>query len=153
MENRSTIRPVGAKRAKRFKQDNTNGCREVQGTDVACDGNVINGARIIVQNGQGKPFGFRPEYEKHSFHHRHGPQGFGSVFAEKEDFVGFRGHGIDEGLKIRPDVQIDILPVIQTGASNPSTIQRKAKRFDKMQRRSGAKTGSADISRIPVDVG
>ena len=44
-------------------------------------------------------------------------------------------------------------PVIEAGTFNPSTIQRKSKWFDEMQRRPGTKTGSADISRIPVNVG
>jgi len=144
---------VDPKRSQGFIQYDADGRREVQGTYVACDWNMIDSVGIGVENGPGKSFGFRAEHEKHSFHHRHGPEGYCTAFAEKEYFICFRGHGINKGLEIRPDFQIDMLPVIQTGPFDPSTIQGKAKGFDEMQRRSGTETGSADVAGIPVDVG
>ena len=87
------------------------------------DGNIIHGVRIGVENGCGKPFGFGSEHEEHSFHGRQRPEGFGAPFAEKEQLVFSGSRDLQKGLKIIPDFQIDMLPVIEAGAFDPSTIE------------------------------
>jgi len=57
-----------------------------------------------------------------------------------------------EMIKIFPDAEFYLLPVIQTCPLNFFALQGKPQWFDQMQLGSGGHTRSADVARVPVDL-
>ena len=76
------------------------------------------------------------------------PPGFGG----EEERLAERGHRGFELRPSRPYPNIDVLPVIQPGASHLALVERKPERLDQVQCRARGETGSPGIAGVPVDL-
>ncbi len=55
-------------------------------------------------------------------------------------------------LKIVPNLEFDVLPIVQTRPLDVLAVQRKPQGFDQMQIGSGGHAGAADVAGVPVDL-
>lgn len=56
-----------------------------------------------------------------------------------------------QGFKIIPNLQLDVLPIVQSRALEVLVVQRKSQWFDQVQVGSGGHTGAPDVAGVPVD--
>ncbi len=56
-----------------------------------------------------------------------------------------------EIVKIIPDYQLNIFPVVQSGSFHLTTFKRKPQGPDEMQTGTRGQAGTADVAGIPVD--
>src|SRR5262245_13183578 len=61
--------------------------------------------------------------------------------------------GLIERFPARRDSQVDVLPVVETGAPDLALVEREAKRLDQVKGRPGRKTGSSRVAGVPMNFG
>ena len=112
---------------------------------------MIGGLRISFQDAWGESAGFGPENEKKPQWWRHWPERLLSGFWQQHHFIlAGRQFGL-QIVKIIPDAEFHLLPVVQTRPFYFFAVQRKSQRPDEMQKGSGGHAGAADIAGVPVD--
>ncbi len=58
---------------------------------------------------------------------------------------------MEEAVKIVPNAEFHVLPIVQARTLYLSTIERKTHRLDHMQKRPGGETGATDVAGIPMN--
>src|SRR5688572_1110886 len=68
--------------------------------------------------------------------------------------IGFaeRGETCFEGIPVPPQADVNVFPVVETGALNLALFEREAERFDQMQSGCCGQARSPHISGIPMDL-
>jgi len=112
---------------------------------------VIGRIGKFAKDTVGKPTGFRAEYQKQPPGTDHGPKRFWSSFWKQRHLIKLRRCIHQEFVKIIPDWQLNIFPVIKPGSFHLMTFKRKTQGPDKMQEGTRGQAGTTDISSIPVD--
>src|SRR4029453_10655236 len=74
-------------------------------------------------------------------------------FRGEEDGLAERRQDCFERYPLRPDAQVDVLPIIKSRTSHLAFIEREAQRFDQVECCADCETRSTGVARVPVNLG
>ena len=97
---------------------NAHGGGEIERANITGHGYEKIRPLIAGQDVRRQSSGFRSKYKEHPVKRLHVPKGAGAAFGEQKDFIFPGRHGSREIVEMVPGADIDMLPVIQSGALN-----------------------------------